>query len=984
MFSKSIEEAQVERFCQEAGGLFRAFSRFYTSFRQSQDLSNKVAFFCHDPDGEIYTAHDDSAELVASAVFSSHKLVKYWDNSGIRPLESAGAIPTLVMNRPAFEKAVVGLLTTVKIGVELYCPKGSGTYVREKSATPGNPYAFSSLLGENALVDPPTVAVIHTDDDWNVVLAYSDGVDFMGLMTFHDSFKFPTLCSALCQVSAKEAVICDDANLKACLERQGLLYTVSQWLFAPAGGSDKRLVDDDDAQPPLQAETLKLVISSPTQLLFQQALVHASTLPRGGFYSLCAMKGLLDYFGIDPAAFYPLGDSPDRGAPASSEHDGKLDFRVHDSSSLLLVTMADLVAMQAVEAKHKAGHPTSLQSFLDRNYTLCGRKTLISWIHRPLIDFQRLNSRLDAVEFLCQTWGGLPQRLASALRGTPNFTALAAKLRNYQKAYGTRTCLPDIVRLYRFCVTNLPELCSSLSIELATAQGGVGDQSDSDTPKGGELALMQTALQAARNGLRGFQDMVEAVIDLEELARNPDEVYLRREYNDDLGAIRNELDGCNRAIEACRVEVADKVKGARLLSTPAQGFFFRCTRAQEKAVQALPDAEIVESKPTGVKFFTTALAKASKRRSMLYKEYTQLQLQLEGDILEIASQYSSIFMELGDSVGCLDALLSFASVSVSEKWCRPQLWQKRFSLRGMTHPFLHLQQEIDYVPNDMEFPDSKVVLLTGPNAGGKTSFIRSLALSTLLAHMGCFVPAESASFPRLDRIAIRLGTADNLAKGMSTFMFEMANTSDILATTSSRSLVLIDELGRGTSTADGFGISRAVIDHLLASGCYCVFATHIHELTRWSCPDSGEGGDPCKTPVNMHLSSSLEGGKLRLLYKLLPGTADDSHGFEVAEASGFPVETMLLARELYSRRSRFVGSSTGPEGTCKGFRKMEEDVTDEYVRIRSLISQIQRADKVVGAPDGDTAEAGASRAKAMEELRECVKQGLEALKKQKL
>lgn len=500
---------------------------------------------------------------------------------------------------------------------------------------------------------------------------------------------------------------------------------------------------------------------------------------------------------------------------------------------------------------------------------------------------------------------------------------------------------------------------------------------------------MQETLQTIRDRLQNFQALVQSVIDLEELARNPDEVYLRREYNSDLGAIRGDLDACNRAVEACRVEVTDRVKGARLLSSPAQGFFFRCARGQEKAAQALPGVEIIESKPTGVKFVTAALTKASKRRTTLYKEYAQLQLQLEGDILEIVSQYSPVFMELGEAVGCLDALLSLASVSRQYGWCRPKLWQSGFSVRGLTHPFLHLQQEIDYVPNDMDFPESRVVLLTGPNAGGKTSFIRSLALSALLAHMGCFVPAEAASFPRLDRIAIRLGTADNLAKGMSTFMFEMANTSDILATTTSQSLVLIDELGRGTSTADGFGISRAVIDHLLSVGCYCLFATHIHELTRWGeGPDvskSPEGpekpepaGQKARVPANMHLSSTLIGGKLRLLYRLLPGTADDSHGFEVAEAAGFPAVTMATARELYSRHHGLAGAGQG-QGV---FEKREEDVMDAYVRIRSLMSRIRR-----GRADGEAPAARLATASEVAEaeaaLRECVQEGFAATKLQR-
>ena len=246
----------------------------------------------------------------------------------------------------------------------------------------------------------------------------------------------------------------------------------------------------------------------------------------------------------------------------------------------------------------------------------------------------------------------------------------------------------------------------------------------------------------------------------------------------------------------------------------------------------------------------------------------------------------------------IDVLASFASLAGNFNYCRPSLDDSSdIEIVDGRHPVIE-QMEIAggaerFVPNDLYLNGTthSILLITGPNMGGKSTYLRQAALVVLMAQMGSFVPARSARLGLVDRIFTRIGAADNLARGRSTFMVEMTETAAILNTATQRSLILLDEVGRGTATYDGLAIAWAAIEYIHANTrAKTLFATHYHELT--------ELGDRLSGVKNYHVSVKESGGGIVFLRKVAEGAADKSYGIEVGKLAGLPAEVVRRAREV--------------------------------------------------------------------------------------
>ncbi len=246
------------------------------------------------------------------------------------------------------------------------------------------------------------------------------------------------------------------------------------------------------------------------------------------------------------------------------------------------------------------------------------------------------------------------------------------------------------------------------------------------------------------------------------------------------------------------------------------------------------------------------------------------------------------------AVAVLDVLTALAETAVRENYVRPTMHDGyEIAITGGRHPVVERMMPRDkFIPNDVVLPeDARMIILTGPNMAGKSTILRQVGLIVLMAQMGSFVPASAARIGVTDRVFTRVGASDNLVRGQSTFMMEMAETSAILHGASRRSLVLLDEIGRGTSTYDGVSIAWAVSEHLHNQvGCKTIFATHYHELTQLA--------DELVAVRNYNVSVREVGDQVLFLHRLQPGGADRSYGIDVGRLAGLPAEVIERAREV--------------------------------------------------------------------------------------
>ncbi|PYQ33289.1 MAG: hypothetical protein DMF55_11850 [Acidobacteria bacterium] len=249
-------------------------------------------------------------------------------------------------------------------------------------------------------------------------------------------------------------------------------------------------------------------------------------------------------------------------------------------------------------------------------------------------------------------------------------------------------------------------------------------------------------------------------------------------------------------------------------------------------------------------------------------------------------------------MAAIDLLAALAEVAEAGRWVRPRLSRTpRISISSGRHPLVERhRREEPFVPNDCELsPERRIVVLTGPNMGGKSTYLRQVATIVLLAQMGSFVPAEKAELSPIDRIFTRVGAADHLLRGESTFMVEMLEAAAIVRDATAASLILLDEVGRGTSTFDGLSIAWALVEHLHdapGKSGFVLFATHYHELTEIALVKPAV--------ANATMAVKEIGGRVVFLKKVVPGAADRSYGIQVAELAGLPPHVTERAREVLS------------------------------------------------------------------------------------
>lgn len=502
---------------------------------------------------------------------------------------------------------------------------------------------------------------------------------------------------------------------------------------------------------------------------------------------------------------------------------------------------------------------------IDQTATAMGGRRLRNWIEQPLLSVAAINGRLDAVEAL--TKDGLKRaEIRGLLRSVYDVERLSSRT-----ACGMAGA-KDLAAL-RTSLTVVPRLKELLGDNAALAQLG-----------------------SALNPLPEVVELIaRALVDDPPLALNEGGL-IRTGYSQEVDQLREASRGGKRWIAALEEQERRRtgIKSIKVGFNKVFGYYLEVTKAN---LSAVPDDYIRKQTLAGGERFVTQelkeqesliLGAEEKLASLEYRIFT-----------EVRSQVAAFNAELkatAEALGRLDALTSLAEVAVERGYVRPVVDDSDLLIiKAGRHPVLDRILQDDFVPNDAELDtgDRRLAIITGPNMGGKSTYLRQTALIVLMAQMGAFVPAKSAVVGVADRIFTRVGASDDLSAGQSTFMVEMTETAAILNLATRRSLVLLDEIGRGTSTYDGLSIARAVAEYLHDQtnvGCRALFATHYHELT--------ELAEILPGVRNYSVAVREKGDEIIFLRRIITGGSDRSYGIQCARLAGLPRAVIERAREI--------------------------------------------------------------------------------------
>lgn len=521
--------------------------------------------------------------------------------------------------------------------------------------------------------------------------------------------------------------------------------------------------------------------------------------------------------------------------------------------------------------------------------------------------------------------------------------------------------LQDILRLYHF-VQTLPSIIDTLKRNVLEGEDEEGNKGMEQHTETGATILHEQYIKRLEWAHSEFGKLCELVEKIIEDVNAP-EPRINPDWDEDLKQVADKLHG----IESKIADAADKVMNGwasgldvKCEKDKQRGYVFRAAKKHDKTIRKQAGVTVCTVLKDGV-YFTTegknGLHQLGKDFRDLSAEYEEKQKSLIRDAVEIVRTYSPVIETVSANIAELDALQAMAHLSVFAPvpYARPtlsSLGEGDIILEQARHPVMEVQENTNFIANDYHLyrrkptssdeggspsgrgsnAPSHFQLITGPNMGGKSTYIRQLGTISILAQIGCFVPADSARLPVVDCVLARVGAGDSQLRGVSTFMAEMLEASCILRTATENSLVIIDELGRGTSTYDGFGLAWSISEHLAQSTCcFALFATHFHELTALEDCVSGV--------VNRHVTAHTETGTITMLYNVRDGACPSSFGIHVAELASFPKDVIAdakaKARELesISAQGRVLLSS----GKAPKRSKFESDLALSFAQSLSSI-----------------------------------------------
>ncbi len=612
---------------------------------------------------------------------------------------------------------------------------------------------------------------------------------------------------------------------------------------------------------------------------------------------LCAQKAQAQ-FGADHPALAQLESKPEAmralgallGYLEETQRTGieRLQkLTVYEQTQYMRLDLAarrNLELTETMRTKEKRG---SLLWVLDRTKTAMGKRLIRTWVTQPLMGYAPIIRRHDAVEALTRD-PMQRQNLIDTLAQIFDMERLMTRV-----VYGTANG------------RDLRSLCAAarqmptLHAQLEPAQAPL--------------------LQELRQKVDGLEDVADRID--RALEENPpvtvrEGKLIRRGYSSELDELTDMLTNGQQfmaQIEANERE-ATGIKGLKVGYNRVFGYYIEISNANKAEV---PASYIRKQTLTNCERYITPELKELENKILSARERSvQLEYELFDQVRRFVAAQLDRVQNTAQAVAQLDVLCSFAEVAARNQYCRPQMnVEGRIALKNSRHPVVEaLLNGAPFVPNDvaLDSDENRVAIITGPNMAGKSTYMRQTALACLMAQCGSFVPADQADLCLLDGIYTRVGASDDLTAGQSTFMVEMTEMAEILRSATANSLLLLDEIGRGTSTYDGMSIARAVLEYVADKrrlGAKTLFATHYHELTAMEGEIAGV--------KNYNIAVKKHGDDITFLRRIVRGGADDSFGIEVAKLAGLPDRVIARAKKILQELEQTPGEAPAAKAASR-------------------------------------------------------------------
>ncbi|PYI25517.1 putative DNA mismatch repair protein Msh2 [Aspergillus indologenus CBS 114.80] len=866
------------------------FIRFYRSISDNTNTntngSNNDTIRIFDR-GDWYSAHGTEAEFIARTVYKTTSVLRNLGRS------ETGGLPSVTMSVTVFRNFLREALFRLNKRVEIWAAtgRGPGSWKLAKQASPGNLQDVEEELGSVGALSLDAAAPIilavkisaKAGEARHVGVCFADAsVRELGVSEFLDNDVYSNFESLVIQLGVKECLVQMDAGrkdvelakIRAIADSCGI--AVSE---RPAGDFGVKDIDQDL-----------------TRLLRDER--SAGTLPQTELkLAMGAAAALIKYLGV----------------MTDASNFGQYQLYQHDLSQFMKLDASALRALNLMPGPRDGSKSMSLFGLLNHCKTPVGSRLLAQWLKQPLMDRAEIEKRQQLVEaFVVDT--ELRQTMQEEhLRSIPDLYRLAKR---FQRKQAT---LEDVVRVYQVAI-RLPGIVASLE--------NVMDE-QYQTPLEQEYALK---LRGFSDSLAKLEEMVETTVDLDALENH--EFIIKPEFDESLRIIRKKLDKLRHDmnVEHRRVgrDLDQEVEKKLFMENHrVHGWCFRLTRNEAGCIRNKREYQECSTQKNGVYFTTSTMQALRREHDQLSSNYNRTQTGLVSEVVNVAASYCPVLEQLAGVLAHLDVVVSFAHAAVHAPtpYVRPKMHPRGTGntiLKEARHPCMEMQDDISFITNDVSLirDESSFLIITGPNMGGKSTYIRQIGVIALMAQTGCFVPCSEAELTIFDCILARVGASDSQLKGVSTFMAEMLETSNILKSATSESLIIIDELGRGTSTYDGFGLAWAISEHIVTEiRCFGLFATHFHELTALA-------DRYPKSAKNLHVVAFIGDGtdehpqgdakdakrnQVTLLYRVEPGICDQSFGIHVAELVRFPEKVVNMARQKADELEDFT--SAGAQGS---------------------------------------------------------------------